>query len=185
LLILLVAAVTTAWNPLYVWGDIGWYLSFAAFFGVLVLYPLIVQRLYKSGCQPHSLTAVLLESLCAQVMTIPVVLYVFNQMSLVALPSNALIVPLVPLGMLLTFVAGMIGMVASPMAGWLAWPARILLTYMLDAINLFARIPHASIKRSVSVVCMLYGYIIIVVVCGIMWHKNRQKYAIVTEIETE
>ena len=28
-------------NPLYVWGNVSWYLSFLAFYGVLVLAPLV------------------------------------------------------------------------------------------------------------------------------------------------
>lgn len=32
LLLSLTAAITAGWNPLYIWSDIGWYLSFLAFF---------------------------------------------------------------------------------------------------------------------------------------------------------
>ena len=45
LLILFVAALTALINPIYVWSDIGWYLSFLAFFGVLIVAPLLGQRL--------------------------------------------------------------------------------------------------------------------------------------------
>jgi len=46
LIIILLSAVITAWaNPVYIWSDIGWYLSFLAFFGVLIIAPLIKERL--------------------------------------------------------------------------------------------------------------------------------------------
>ena len=127
----------------------------------------------------------LIECLCAQVMAAPIILYVFSQASLVALPSNALIVPLVPLGMLLTFIAGLVGMVASSVAGWLAWPGRILLTYMLDAISLLARIPHAAVSRSMPLYYMVTLYALMVVLCIILWHKTRQKDGTITGIELE
>lgn len=41
-LILLVAAITGIIQPSYVWADLGWWLSFLAFFGVLVLSPLLI-----------------------------------------------------------------------------------------------------------------------------------------------
>jgi len=46
LLLLLAAAVTAYANPVYLWADISWYLSFLAFFGILVLGPLVTSRLY-------------------------------------------------------------------------------------------------------------------------------------------
>src|SRR5205807_2186671 len=36
LLIAFTAALTGLINPFYIWGDLGWYLSFLAFFGVLI-----------------------------------------------------------------------------------------------------------------------------------------------------
>ena len=144
----LVAAGTAAWNPLYMWGDIGWYLSFGAFFGVLILCPLVLKRLYGPERQPTTLVLLLVECFCAQIVTAPIILFVFQQASLVALPANALVVPLIPLAMLLTFVAGLGGMLAVSVSGWFAWPARILLTAQLDAVGLFARIPHAQVSRS-------------------------------------
>ncbi len=43
--LLTLAAVITAWaNPAYMWSDLSWYLSFLAFYGVMVLGPLIQGR---------------------------------------------------------------------------------------------------------------------------------------------
>jgi len=58
---------------------------------------------------------VALESLCAETMTLPFVLYTFGQMSFIGLPANVLVVTLVPLAMLLSLAAGLAGM----LAGWL------------------------------------------------------------------
>ena len=41
LILMLTAALTAGWNPLYLWSDIGWYLSFLAFFGILIIAPLL------------------------------------------------------------------------------------------------------------------------------------------------
>jgi len=43
-LIVLAAAITAWANPVYVWSDVSWYLSFLAFYGVMVVSPLIQKR---------------------------------------------------------------------------------------------------------------------------------------------
>jgi competence protein ComEC len=53
-IILLAAAITAGWNPIYLWSDIGWYLSFLAFFGILILAPQIFKRFWKDKYQPIS-----------------------------------------------------------------------------------------------------------------------------------
>lgn len=169
-LISLVAAGTALWNPLYLWSDIGWYLSFLAFFGILVLAPLIRQRLLK-GKPRGILGEVLLETTAAQIMTLPLILYIFNDSSFVAILANLLIVPLIPLAMLLSFVAGIAGMILPSLAGWFAWPAKWLLTYLLDVAGLVARIPNMQFSVTISTGTMAFMYTIIILLAIIMWRK--------------
>lgn len=182
LLIALAAVITAGWNPLYVWSDIGWYLSFLAFFGVLVVAPLINQRLFGSR-EPKALSALFIESLCALGMTIPFILYIFHQVSVIALIANLLIVPLVPIAMLLSLVAGLAGMLTPAVAGLLALPARVLLTYMLDVIQLLSRTPHALVQRQLPLGAMLFMYGCVAAMVLTLWHKTL-KTAKITEIET-
>ena len=184
LLILLAAALTAGWYPLYLWADIGWYLSFFAFFGVLVIEPLIINRFYD-GQQPKFLTAVLIETVSAQIMALPLIMYIFGQVSIIALVANVLIVPLVPLAMLMVFAAALAGMLAPTVAGWVAWPARILLTYMLDLISLLARVPHALAQQALPLPRMLGLYVIILAIVLVLWSKTRHKNDTITEIITE
>jgi competence protein ComEC len=155
-LIAFAAAATAILNPFYVWGDIGWYLSFLAFFGVLVIAPVISARLFKKP--PKLLTMVVIETLSAEIMTLPLILMTFSQLSVIALVANALIVPLVPLAMLLSAVAGTAGAIAPQIAGWFALPARLLLTYMLDIVHIMANLPSVLIHRSISLPYMLAIY---------------------------
>jgi competence protein ComEC len=145
-LILLAAALTAFANPFYVWSDVSWYLSFLAFYGVMVLAPLIQKR-WSERWKESLVAAVALESICAEAMTLPYILHVFGQMSFVGLVANVLVVALVPLAMLLTLIAGLAGMLLAPIMGWLAWPARILLTYMLDVASLLSHVPHVFVQN--------------------------------------
>ncbi|MDB5160649.1 MAG: hypothetical protein JWO96_29 [Candidatus Saccharibacteria bacterium] len=161
LLIAFAAAATGLANPFYVWSDLGWYLSFLAFFGVLIIAPLITSRLFAK--LPKLLILVLIETLCAEIMTLPLIMMVFGQMSLVALLANLIIVPLVPAAMLLGALAALGGAILPQVSGWLAWPAQLLLTYMLDIIHLLAGIPSIFLHISISPTLMISLYAIVLI----------------------
>jgi competence protein ComEC len=173
LLIFLTAALTGWLNPFYVWSDLGWYLSFLAFFGVLIIAPMLIKRFFKK--QPKLLTTVLIETLCAELMTLPLIMAVFGQMSLIGLLANLLVAPLIPAAMLLSAVAALGGMISPLIAGWLAWPAAILLTYMLDVVRLLASIPAIFLHVSVDTVTMIGFYIILGIIVLTMYRKGRIK----------
>ena len=173
-LIMLAAAITGYANPFYVWSDTSWYLSFLAFYGVMVVAPLIRLR-WKKRWQESMVLGVALESICAELMTLPFVLHTFGQMSFIGLVANVLVVALVPLAMLLTLIAGLAGMLIPAVAGWLAWPARIILTYMLDIANMLSRIPHVFAQNlSFPAWQMLVAYGLLVIVTYMLWNKTKR-----------
>lgn len=185
LLILLAAAITAGWYPLYLWSDIGWYLSFLAFFGVLVIAPLFLARVYRGKKQPNLIGQVVAETMSAQVMALPLIMYIFGEVSLVALFANVLVVPLVPLGMLLALLAGLAGMWAAPIAGWFAWPAQLILTYMLDVVHMFASIPHALATTRLYPEQLILIYMIVMILVLVMWHRSQQKDATITDVNQQ
>jgi len=180
--LILLAAVITVWaNPFYLWSDVSWYLSFLAFYGVMVLAPALGARL-RPGRELPLPAAVALESVCAEVMTLPYVLHTFGQLSLIGLPANVLVVTLVPLAMLLSAAAGLAGMLAPPFAGWLAWPAKLLLTYMLDVAHLLSRVPHIFLQNlEFSVGQMLVLYALIITISLSLSFKLKRKNGTITD----
>ena len=178
-LISFAAAVTGLWNPFYIWGDLGWYLSFLAFFGVLVIAPLITGRLFRKP--PKLLTMVLIETLAAELMTLPLILMTFSQLSIIALVANVLVVPLVPLAMLLASVAGLFGAFVPQIAGWFALPARLLLTYMLDIVHMLSSIPAVLIHRSISVSYMIALYAVVLAVTIVLYRRLPKRTNLTAE----
>ena len=181
-LLLVAAAITVVANPLYAWGNVSWMLSFLAFFGVLVVGPIITKRLYGTR-EPKLIASIVLESLAAEMMTLPYVLCIFGQMSLVATIANVLVVALVPLAMLLGLCAGLAGMFVAPLAGWIAWPGKLLMTYMLDVAHLLSKVPHAFLRDIVFPwPYMLVCYALMAVILWIAWRKARQNGIITDNI---
>ena len=185
-LILLAAAITSLANPLYVWSDLGWYLSFLAFYGVLVLAPQIRYRWIPERLRGSVLFCIALESLCAEIMTLPLVLYIFGQMSHISLLANVVIAAFVPFAMLLTVIAGLAGMFLMPVAGWVAWPATMLLTYMLDAARLLAGIPGVFQEGiGFTLLGMVGAYAVIVLLNVAVYSRLRRNRAIITALNEE
>jgi len=178
-LISFTAALTGLFSPFYVWGDLGWYLSFLAFFGVLVIAPIITQRLFSKP--PKLLTMVLIETLSAELMTLPLIMMTFSQLSLIALLANLLIMPLVPVAMLLSAIAAGAGVLVAPVAGWFALPARLLLTYMLDVVHILANVPSEFLHLSISPLVMIASYLLVLVVVLAAYRNIKLKNAIITD----
>lgn len=181
-LIALAAAVTAWANPFYLWSDTSWYLSFLAFYGVMVVSPLLGRHLPERWRESVP-AAVALESISAEIMTLPFVLYTFGQMSFIGLPANVLVVSLVPLAMLLSLIAGLAGMFAGPAAGWLAWPAHVLLNYMLDISHLLSHVPHIFLQNLGLSLAQMIGlyFLVLLATIVILLKTNRAKYATITD----
>ncbi|HSH55286.1 MAG TPA: ComEC/Rec2 family competence protein, partial [Candidatus Limnocylindrales bacterium] len=185
-LILLAAAGTALVNPLYLWSDLGWYLSFLAFYGVMVLGPLVRYQLLPERFRESTIILIIVESLCAEVMALPLILYIFGQTSLVGLVSNVLIAAVVPLAMLLAVIAGLAGMLIAPLAGWIAWPAVVVLTYMLDVAHLLATIPHVFVENLyISLAGMILLYSIVLFMNLVLYSRLKRDRAILTLVQDE
>jgi competence protein ComEC len=179
-LIGLPAAVTAYLSPLSLWFDVGWWLSFLAFFGILVVAPVLTKLLkIKSN---KLLSQVVVESVSASLMTLPLVLFIFGKLPLLALIANILVVPLVPLAMLGSALTGFVALIVPEIVGYISWATSYLLLYLLDVAVLLSRIPKAVVSIYISFWSMLAIYfILIITVIGLS--KRVAKRAIITDIE--
>lgn len=169
-LILFTAALTAGYNPVYL-TDLGWLLSYLAFFGVLVLAPAVEVRL---GHPKLIVARLAIESTAAQLMTLPLILWMFGELSIVAPVSNLIILPMVPLAMAVSFVAGLAGMLVPAFCGWLAWPAMLVLGFITRLIDGFAALPWAGTQERLSLSAMLGLYALIIGLNVVLVRTNRR-----------
>lgn len=181
LLLLLSGAITAFVNPLYVWGDPGWYLSFLAFGGVLLLAPLVSEKLFGVK-QPNVVLQILLETLCAQLFTLPYVLLLFGGVSLVAPLANVLVLPFIPIIMLMVFIVGLVGMVMPGLAYTLGSIPSALLTLQIWIVEKLSIVPraHIDVKLSAAVILLLAVSIIWLTVYVWSSSKQRRKVKVLT-----
>ena len=169
------AAVTALINPSYVWGDIGWYLSFVSFGGVIVLAPL-VHRFFWGMARPGVVRQIFVDTLCAQVATLPVIIAAFGHYSPYALLANLLVLPLIPLTMLLAGVAGLAGCVLPGAAHLAGMPATLVLHYMTAVIAWTANLPGAQATTMLPPVGLAGAYALLLLAAVFLWRRTRYDF---------
>lgn len=160
-------AITAFINPILIWQDIGWWLSFTAFFGVLILAPTAVRRIFnKDASELPILVQIMIETVCAQIMALPIIMTIFGELSLISIIANMIVVPFIPLAMAFTFLAGCVQILYSAIAGFFAIPAKVLLTAMTAVIDILARPSWALVEVNISwfVALTWYGAVIFVLI---------------------
>jgi len=165
-------AITAGINPFFIWFDVGWWLSFTAFFGVLVLAPVFTERLFKkTGKELFLPLQIAIETTCAQIMALPIIMVVFGELSLISVVANILVVPFIPVAMLATFVAGISEIIVPSLAGWLAIPATIILVAMSSIIVMLSSISWALISIHIDWSIVVAWYCAVLFVYWIVQKK--------------
>ncbi len=167
------AAVTGLFDPSYVWGNVGWQLSFAAFGGVMIVAPLL-QAYFFGEAKPSFIRQIVGETLSAQIVTAPLILYHFGTISNVALIANALILPLVPLAMILTFITGILNYTFPLFAVLVAVPLKWLLDYMIMVASTASGVSWAQTSLSLPLWGMILGFLVIITACW--WMKRATRF---------
>ncbi|MGH7218591.1 MAG: ComEC/Rec2 family competence protein [Candidatus Microsaccharimonas sp.] len=143
ILLPIAAAITIALQPSYVWGDLGWQLSFSAFAGVMIVAPLL-QAYFFGSKEPGVFRQILGETIAAHFVTVPIIALSFGTLSNVAIIANLLVVPLVPLAMLLTFICGLGAIFSVPFIEYVAVPTTWLLGYMTNVATFVSELSWAQ-----------------------------------------
>lgn len=176
------AMITVLINPSYVWGDLGWQLSFAAFAGVMIVAPLL-QAYFFGKKEPGTIRQILGETVSAQLVTLPILVLAFSQFSNVAVIANLLILPLVPLAMLLTFIAGVGALMMPAFAEIVGLPAQWLLTYMTTTAGYLANLPWAQAEIEIQPWHAILAYCVLMAACIYMWRVTKFSVARVNLVE--
>jgi competence protein ComEC len=175
-LILLGASITAFINPLYIWGDVGWYLSFLAFSGVILLAPLMSALLFKTK-KSNTIAQLLIETLSAQAFAVPYIILIFGKLSIISPLSNLLVVPFIPIAMLLGFITGVAGMFSPVLGLWLALPLRAIMTVKVWTVDKLATNNWAQIELKLEtwIIVIIYFmlFALLVIMNSVVKRRNK------------
>ena len=160
--IVLAGALMLLQNPLLLIYDIGFQLSFMASLGIIYLKPLInyfLKYIFKENFK--ELVNIISITFTAQIFTLPIMVYNFGTISLVAPITNILILPIMPwilsFGFLFTIFASI-----SMFLGWIFYmPCWLLITYFLKVMDFFSQPRMAENLTNVSWIWLLITYLVI------------------------
>lgn len=165
----LVAGGMLIFNPNWLLS-ISFQLSFLATFGVIVVAPILLERL---KAVPNILRQDLGVTLAAQVMVLPIIAYNFGQISLVGILVNSLILWVIPIVMAAGFGVLIAGVISTLLGQIIGLVPGVLLTYIIYLVEFFAKLPGASFKIGETGVWMWAGYYLLIG-AGVWILKVRQ-----------
>ena len=177
-LLTFVAATTLIFEPSNLL-NLGWQLSFASFFGVLIFSPLIQKYFFENPEKLNSVMSLFFETLSAQIITLPLIIFTFGAVSLISIFANMLVLPFVPAAMLFTFLTGIFSLVPF-IAKIFGLIAEFILKYSIFIINEFSKVKGAQLEIQSGFNEMLICYfclIFLVIFMSIKVRKNENDIA--------
>ena len=133
-MILLVMAVTLMIDPGFL-TNLGWLMSFASYGGIMILGPEFTTLFYGKK-KPGFIASMIITTISATIMTLPITLYYFGQISLISVAANLLILPTLPYAMGLVFLTGVV-MGLPVIEDMVAWCAKIVLDFHILVVEWF------------------------------------------------
>ena len=174
-IILIVAAITLIINPIFI-IDLGWLLSFASFAGIMIMGP-ILSRFFYGNRRPGFVANMILTTISATLMTLPITLYYFGTFSFISVFANLLILPTLSVAMGLTFLTGAIaGIPFLDIAS--SFLTTKLLSLHILVVNLFASAKQfiVTIDSYQWQVFLLYIPIVIILLLKIITTHFHRPY---------
>lgn len=175
------ALVMTLINPNILW-DVGFQLSFAATLGLALYIGPWSQRI-EAGMQPllnpnaaqritRLITEVVLATMASMIMTLPIMIYHFDTLSIISPLANLLILPAQP-GVIcwggLATILGSFLLILGQVPAWVAW---LFLSYITSLVRFFAGLPLTTVPIFYSINAVVVSYALIL---GLTWFSDQDR----------
>ncbi|MFH1286770.1 MAG: ComEC/Rec2 family competence protein [Candidatus Magasanikbacteria bacterium] len=158
--LVLTCVVMTLHNPFILIWDAGFQLSFISTLGLVYLTP-VIQPWFKKIPEVLGFQESVISTLSAIIATLPLILYQFGRLSIVAVIVNVLILWIIPLIMMLGFFAVVTSFIFLPLGQIISWLAWVGLQYIIIVVEWFASLPFAAIDIRIPQWAMVVMYILI------------------------
>ncbi len=166
---ILTAVIMTIHNPFILIWDAGFQLSFISTLGLVYLTP-IFKKPFEWVPVIFGIKESLISTLAAIIATLPLILYQFGRLSIVAPIVNILILWIIPFIMLLGFLAVISSFLFLPLANVISWIAWLGLSFIIEIVKWFANLPFAAVDFRIPIWGMVLLYIIMLLLI-----KNNNK----------
>lgn len=173
-----IALIMVLWNPLTLAFDPSFQLSALATIGLILFTPVCSNYLQWVSAR-FGMREILASTIATQLAVLPLLLYQNGNFSVVSLPANLLALIPVPFAMLASFIAAIAGMIAhvvpalSIASVLIAFPAYLVLSYIIHVAQFFASLPLASVSiPAFGFLWMCFAYALLF---GCFWYIQKGK----------
>lgn len=166
-LISFVAMITLIIDPNYL-TNLGWQLSFASFFGLLLVAPRLQHTLY-GGKRPPWLAAMLITSTATSLLCAPILVYNFGSISLLSFVANLVILPTLPYAMLLVLLTGLTSFIPV-VATFFGRIANLLLQLHITIVEFLSekKLFIFELPSNNPKIFFLYGVVLIILIFPVL-----------------
>jgi competence protein ComEC len=166
------------WNPMSLLYDPSFQLSFLATLGLLWFGPELTRRLTFVS-EKWGLRETLSATLSTQVFVLPLLLYETGMFSLVAIPVNIIVLPLIPIAMFFGALGMILGFI-TPFGTFFSFPVFLVLSFVFATSSFFAGLPFSFINiPQFSLLILTVAYIFyIIIYFAYQKRENKQNTTI-------
>ena len=169
------AVLMAVHTPLVLLWDAGFQLSFVATLGLVYL-TAPLEKVCWWVPEWLGIRESFVSTLAAIIATLPLILYQFGRLSIVAPMVNMLILWVLPWIMLFGFVAVCISTLFPAVGVVISWVAFVGMKYIVLVVTWFAHIPFAAVDIRISAWSMGAGYV------GLAWYLYKKKKSMQTAL---
>ena len=166
-------------NPKLLLHDPSFQLSFIATLGLIFLASPIEEFLKRTNTKiPSSLISLISTCIATQIFTLPFIIRFSGVISLVALPTNTAVLPLIPFTMLFVFLTGAVSFISPIIAYLPAFVSYVFLKIELLIVVYFASLPFSAItvpNISTPIFVILYFFIFLLVIIATSNNEKTKK----------
>ncbi|MEK7186856.1 MAG: ComEC/Rec2 family competence protein, partial [Patescibacteria group bacterium] len=151
-------------NPKILVFDRSFQLSFLATLALIHVAP-IAEKYLRWVTEKWGMRTLVATTIATQIVVLPFLVYAMGNFSVVSLPANILVLPIIPATMLLGFLAGIVAYANAYIALPISFLAHILLSWILGVSSFLGNLPLASVSVhsfSIWVMFFVYGLLFIV-----------------------
>lgn len=156
--LLFAGALMVLVNPKILAFDASFQLSFLATLGLVYAMPVLEPYFWRVPAR-FGLKEIVLATLATQIFVLPFILFKMGLFSVVSLPVNILVLPVVPFVMLSGFITGLLGFLSEILSIPFAYISFAILEYVLMVVEWFAGFEFAAFEvGTFSFVWVLLAY---------------------------
>ncbi len=157
--LLLASSILILLQPLILRYDMGFHLSVLATFGLIVFQRPIAVFLVKKRFGKF-LAEILASTISASIMTMPYIAYNMGIISILGIPANIIVVPLLPILMFTSFFTGLFGGISYILTIPFAYSTHIVSSVILKTINTLGDLPYSAVyKQNIPLLFIVVVYL--------------------------